>query len=330
MKSQNTTAEDDIRKRYRRFAEFEAKGVSPIYEQLAHAVCSENALIEFVSSLPKEKQQPNLFFAAARHLYGTPDDAKHFAALVAENAEAIRRVILARNTQTNEPGRCSTLLPVLGRLRQPLALIEVGASAGLCLLPDYYGYDYGKCRLAPAFQRFRNAPCFPCTANSAAPIPTAVPRIVWRRGLDLNPIDINDREQTSWLESLVWPEQTDRAARLRGAIEVAREATPLVSQGDLLTDLSALAALAPSDATLVIFHSAVLAYLSSREAIDSFVTTVRQLPAHWISNETPAVLPDVASRARMSPSPSKFLLAVDGEPVALTGPHGQSIEWFGD
>ena len=131
-----------------------------------------------------------------------------------------------------------------------------------------------------------------------------------------------------WLESLVWPEQTDRAVRLRSAIEIARQAPPLVIRGDLLTDLSVLAASAPPDATLVIFHSAVLAYLQSREAIESFVATMSQLPAVWISNEAPAVLPTVAVRAKVSLSPSKFLLAVDGEPVASTGPHGQSIEWF--
>ncbi len=47
-----------------------------------------------------------------------------------------------RSTQTSEPGRCATLLLLLARLPQPLALLEVGASAGLCLLPDRYGYDY--------------------------------------------------------------------------------------------------------------------------------------------------------------------------------------------
>jgi hypothetical protein len=96
------------------------------------------------------------------------------------------------------------------------------------------------------------------------PIPTSVLQIVWRRGLDLNPVDINDREQASWLESLVWPEQTGRAARLRAAIEIARPAPTLVLRGDLLTDLPTLAASAPPDATLVIFHSAVLGYLVAR------------------------------------------------------------------
>jgi hypothetical protein len=49
---------------------------------------------------------------------------------------------MKRRTQTNEPARCATLLPLLALLPQPLALLEIGASAGLCLLPDLYSYKY--------------------------------------------------------------------------------------------------------------------------------------------------------------------------------------------
>ena len=239
-------------------------------------------------------------------------------------------MILTRSTQTNEPGRCSTLLPVLARLPQPLALIEVGASAGLCLLPDYYGYDYGTLRLAPAANSGVEAPVFPCVANALTPLPGRLPAIVWRRGLDLRPIDLADDEEVSWLETLVWPGQEPRLARLRTAIGVARDVRPSVDRGNLLTDLRALAATAPADATLVIFHSAVLGYLSSRHDIDTFVSTVRELHAVWISNEAPTVLPDISAGIRYTVPRNRFLLAVDGKPVAFTGPHGQSIDWFAD
>ena len=47
-----------------------------------------------------------------------------------------------RSTKTNEPRRCAGLLPVLAGIAGPLALLEVGASAGLCLYPDRYSYSY--------------------------------------------------------------------------------------------------------------------------------------------------------------------------------------------
>ncbi len=99
---------------------------------------------DFLATLPDEKRQPNLLFAALRHVCGTPRDWPTFRALLREHASAVRATMLTRRTQTNEAGRCATLLPVLARLPQPLALLEVGASAGLCLLPDRYGYDYGR------------------------------------------------------------------------------------------------------------------------------------------------------------------------------------------
>jgi hypothetical protein len=79
----------------------------------------------------------------------------------------------------------------------------------------------------------------------------------------------------------------------------------------------------------VVFHSAVLAYLPT-EAQESFAETVRALPGHWIANEGPRVLPSVGRRLPRSASEDRaaFVLALDGQPVAFTGPHGQSLDWF--
>jgi len=319
---------EGIRQRYLAFAENEAKGVSPLYEEIARAVATSDDLLGFISTLPPAKQQPNLVFAAVRHLYGTPEDARHLADLVARHSEPIRQLILARGTQTNEPGRCAVLLPVLARLPQPLALLEVGASAGLCLLPDLYGYDYGRKQIPPRHAGPHPAPIFPCRVDERTPIPDKTPEIAWRAGLDLNPIDLSDPEAAAWLETLVWPGNPPRAERLRAAIAIAREHPPAVTRGDLLADLPALAAAAPVDATLVIFHSAVLAYVTPDDRT-RFAVLVKDLGATWISNEFPRVLPDVAAKLREPPREDRFLLAIDGEPVAVTGPHGQSFEWLG-
>jgi hypothetical protein len=320
----HTSSFAPVRRRYVEWANNEAHGVSPLYEALARGVAESDALLAFVASLPGPKQQPNLLFAAVRHLYGTPADARRLEDLVVRHPDAVRDVILARRTQTNEPGRCATLLPVLARLPQPLALLEVGASAGLCLLPDLYAYDYGRARLAPDAA---DAPVFPCAANDATPLPDRLPAVAWRAGLDLNPLDVRDPDAAAWLETLVWPGQEPRAERLRAAMEVARRHPPRVEPGDLLRDLPALAAQAPADATLVIFHTAVLSYVAP-PGRRRFADIVRGLDAVWISNESPGVFPSIAAKLGFEPPDNRALLAVDGEPVALTGFHGQSIDWL--
>lgn len=311
--------------RFVRFAESEAHARSPLYEALALGVAGDAFALELLAALPLAKQQPNLLFAALRHVCGTPRDWPEFRASLAGHADAVRAVMLVRTTQTNEPARCATLLPALARLPQPLALLEVGASAGLCLLPDRYGYDFGNHRLPPPTA---DAPVLPCRASLATPLPAALPRVVWRAGLDLAPIDLAEPAQRAWLETLVWPDQPERLQRLRAAFTVALSDKPRVLRGDLLRDLPALARQAPAHATLVVFHSAVLAYVTDQEERAAFARTVRDLGAVWISNEAPGVFPAIRDRVTERGPRSAFLLAVDGAPVAWTDPHGAWLDWI--
>jgi hypothetical protein len=307
---------DRLAARYRRFAEVEAHGRSPLYEALALAIADDPDVLAFLATLPEAKQQPNLIFGAMQFLCDTIPEWRVFRTALFMRAEAVRTVVETRTTQTNEPGRCAVLLPVLATLPQPLALIEVGASAGLCLLPDRYGYDYDGQVLGSA-----DGPVFPCHLEGLAP-PGSLPEVMWRAGLDLAPVDLAQRKQVLWLESLVWPDQQDRLARLKAAVAVAKADPPRVVQGDLSSDLAGLRAEAPADVTQVVFHTAVLAYVSDPAARAAFVGTVRESGAVWISNEAPDVLPEIAARAGTPPRAGCFLLAVDGVPVAWTDPHG--------
>jgi hypothetical protein len=236
--------------------------------------------------------------------------------------------MLARATQTNEPGRCATLLPVLARLPQPLALIEVGASAGLCLLPDRYAYAYDGREVRGA-DAAPGAPIFPCRTEGPVPVPETPPRVAWRAGLDLDPIDVADKDSTAWLETLVWPEATERTDRLRAALAVARADPPRIVRGDLRHGLETLAAEAPKDATLVVFHTAVLTYVYDPAERAAFAASVGQVCDHWVSNEPPAAFPEIAARAHAPRPPGNFLLALDGEPLAWTDPHGATTRWLG-
>lgn len=314
---------DAIAKRFRRFAEVEARGHSPLYETLADGVAADPDILAFLAELPAAKQQPNLLLGAVRFVCGIQTSPGNFRAALLERRDAVRAEMLRRRTQTNEPARCAVLLPVLARLPGPLALIEVGASAGLCLLPDRYGYAYdGQAPFGPE-------PRFPCRADAATPVPVAHPAVVWRAGLDLNPLDVRNDDDMAWLETLVWPDQPDRAARLRAAIGVARADPPRIVSGDLLTALPALAAEAPAGATLVVFHTAVLSYVADPDARARYADTVHRLGAVWISNEAPFVFPGIAERLAGPVRRGAMLLAIDGEPVAWTDPHGAWIDWIG-
>jgi len=315
--------------RYIRFAEAEARGRSALYENFARCIADDRELLGLLLELPKDKRQPNLLLAAVRHLFGTPGDWSRFRDLLANDWEAVQAIMLEHSTQTNEPARCAVLLPLLARLPPPLALLEVGASAGLCLLPDLYAYDYGKRVLCP--ERWdRRAPLFHCRVNEETPLPTRMPDIVWRAGLDLNPIDVSDAAQARWLEALVWPEQTVRLANMRAAIKIAAAIKPRVVRADLRHDLASLVYEAPTDATLVIFHTAVLAYVPAVTDRKDFARKVRTLCRYWISNEASQIFPDIAHRTTRCGAKGSFLLSVNGFPIAWTDPHGASSEWISD
>src|SRR4051794_15857901 len=163
---------------YRRFAEDEARGKSPLYEELARGVAADDEILDLLLDLPRLKRQPNLLFAAARHLLGTPNGWSRFRRGVMQRKDALRTLMLMRSTQTNEPGRCAALLPLLAGLPQPLALLEVGASAGLCLLPDFYGYDYGGRGVQPEAGKIKG-PVFPLPGHCAPPNPPTLPPVAW-------------------------------------------------------------------------------------------------------------------------------------------------------
>lgn len=340
---------------YAHFAAREARGVSPAYERLASAVARDVELLALLATVPAPRRQPNLLFAVVRLLGGPVDDPAGFHDYVVTHWRAVEAELRTRATQTNEAGRCAVLLPVLAALPQPLALLEVGASAGLCLYPDRYAYRYrpagpgdarpdaglGEQRTGPDVMDGAAAsggwagivrpagggghPVLECAATGLR-APVTVPRVVWRAGLDLNPLDVTDPRDVAWLDAFIWPEHTGRRARLAAAVAVAAADPPLLVRGDLVTDLPALAARAPRDATLVIFHTSVL-YQVDAAARKTFAETVRGLPARWVANEAADILP----YATLPDPPAGVLcnvLALDGEPLAWTRSHGQAITWF--
>lgn len=326
---------DDLVVQYREFAAQAAD--SPCFAAWATSVAADHDVLEWLAPLPRAKQQPNLVLAAARW-HGVRAPGPYTAlreALLGDDARGgrIRATILERSTQTNEVGRLATLLPALAQLQPDehspaLSLLEVGASAGLCLYPDRWAYrwstDDGDVTLG-------DGPELACRVTGPVVLPGRPLRVAHRAGVDLHPLDVADDAEMQWLDALVWPEHTDRREQLRVAIDLVRREPPSVVAGDLLVDLPRLVDEAAEHGPVVVFHSAVIAYLDEAERL-RFDEMIRDLVAagacHWVSNESARVLPSVTATGPVVPAADPtFVLGVDGRTVAWTHGHGRSMRW---
>ncbi|WP_067544474.1 DUF2332 domain-containing protein [Nocardia crassostreae] len=316
--------------RYRLFAEQQVRGYSPCYEQWALGIASDPALLTLIDELPVPKRQPNLVLAAARYTGAEAASCAEFKDFLTRDWPDIREIIMTHRTQTNEAGRAATLLPLLNLCvlePKPVALIEIGPSAGLCLYPDRYSYGYDDHPILDP-PSGRSPVLLSCTTSGAAPIPRSLPEIVHRTGVDLHPIDVHNPADMRWLECLVWPEQQDRLDRLRTAAAIVRQDPPHLVTGNLTDTIADLVHAAPRDAEKIVFSSAVQPYLTPAERL-SLQETINTLDCHWITSEGSAVL-DFGPTPLPAPPNSgvQFIQALDGTPRAYAAPHGQTLDWF--
>ena len=316
---------DDVIEEYLDFATY-AAGDSPCFEEWALGVAGDEEVLAWLGTLPAIKRQPNLVFAAARwHGAPAPGPYAGLREVLLEQEPAVRETVMARATQTNEVGRLATLVPLLALVEGPLALVEVGASAGLCLFPDRYDYAW------PALGELRGSggPLLTARATGPLPVPSAHPEVAWRGGVDLHPLAVTDPDAMAWLQNLVWPEQDERRERLRAAVEVARHEPPRLRTGDLFDHVEDLVDEASGHGTPVVLHSAVVAYLEEpdRERFhDLMAGLVAAGRCRWISNEGRRVLPRLTGD-REGPT-GRCLTALDGLPVAWSHGHGHAIHWL--
>lgn len=328
----------DVADQYAEFAEH-AKD-SPCFEEWARCVADDRELQTWIARLEPIKQQPNLVFAAARwHGVEAPGPYAGLRDALLDDDGSITATIAARSTQTNEVGRLATLAPVFARVAEesgrPLALLEAGASAGLCLYPDRYTYSY---RVGAEAQERRwtpgeAGPVLTCRAKGEFSVPATGFEVAWRGGLDLEPLDVHDEDAMAWLENLVWPEQDERRERLRAAIDIARAEGVRVRRGDILTDLPEMAAEAAEHGEVVVFHTAVIAYLEPADR-ERFEHLMRELvgrgACRWVSNEDKKVFPRIAADGPAIPEDHPtFVLGLDGRELAWTHGHGRSLTWHG-
>jgi hypothetical protein len=318
-------------------AAVELAATSELQVAWARGIAADAGLLAVIDELPLDHRQPSLLFAVAAWC-GAPAVAyPDWRSFVVAHWRSIGAAAASRRTQTNEVGRCIPLLLGLSRFDGPIALLELGASAGLCLAVDRYTYRFDD---GPALVPASGTGVPLLTASTAAgggaeaQSPSRMPEIVWRAGIDLAPLDVRDPDDVRWLEALLPPDRPARLARLRAALATVREDPPRVIVGDALSSLAALAAearVARPDATLVVASLGTAVYLPpvDRAALPDAVAA---LGAHLVAFESAAALPGILERLTTmhSAEPTPFVLSVDGEPVAHATAHGDRLSWLSE
>ena len=340
---------------FRRWSGIEAvANQSPLYAILGNTVADSPELLDLANEAREGQPPPNILFAAVHALlarcpehplaayYATlggtaaagPEAGAQFREFCLEHRDQLLAVIRTRLTQTNEVRRSALLLPALSciasRTGRPLALIEVGPSAGLNLLLDRYQYRYGDVRVGAA----RSPVLLGCEPRSPMP-DVCIPEVVSRAGIDLNPLDVTNDDDVAWLRALLWPEHTDRLALLNAAIEVARDEPPDLYGGDVFQLLPRLIAEAPEDASVCLIATFVLNQFS-QDARDKLRAMLLELSKARELHHVQIGFPGFFEPGKQLDGEEQVWVlrvregAGEYRAVAVANPHGRWMQWLSD
>jgi hypothetical protein len=322
-----------------------------VYQTLSEGVAGDARLLDLLMSTPGQQRRPSLLFAAANLLlsahpgsalaayYPThggrrPVDDQlvpAFAAFCDEHRDELGELLRGSSTQTNEIRRCVALRLGLDYVHQrwpgPLALVEVGASAGLNLLVDRYRYRVGGTEAPAAAVSPVLISCAVVGRQPGGTIIGPVPPISGRLGIDQLPVNLADPRARAWLEAFIWPEQADDLRTLRSAIELAvSEAAVTVVAGEATTDTARLLGELPGSEPVVVFTASLLSYLDA-PARTAFAGQLQEAagrrPLAWVFAEAPGLVATIDPRlaALAGPVAQRNSLCLVG--ASLRGPGGR-------
>lgn len=336
---------------FRAVADYSLADYAPRYEAMVRAAADNSDVIALVATAPPDAHMPNNLQAAARYLLLSGVDhplaaayesdfvgdiGSLFCDLVLSHPDEIVEILSTRYVQTNEVNRTSAIAPLLNLVAQradcAVALVDVGCSAGLNLLLDRYRIHVGDVSLGPADARLHLR-----AESRGRPAVREPADIVWRRGVDRNPIDVTDADETLWLESLVWPDHPERLARLRTAITVAQVDPPELVRADAIEGTRAALSDAPADLLMVIVTTWVANFfdMDLRREFEATIVEADR-PTAWLAMEMTGVVPDVDMPAEPEGEGEASVMTLvsggAGRPVrreflGFTHPHGAWVDF---
>jgi hypothetical protein len=255
---------------YRHFGEVDAAETSPLYQRVAVALSASEAAPGAIEAAPARKRHPRVILAALHDLAlagRAPALAAAYAAGDGEAAagaaidtllamtDSVVAIAARRRPRTNETGRGAVLYPAIAEAARrvgatAVGLIDVGCSAGFNLTVDRVGITYSN-------RQSLGDPASPvqlsCSIVGERPIPTrAMPEVVARVGVDLDPVDVTDADDARWLRACLGPDQPEQLARLDAALALAATVPRRLLQGDPVEVLPDALAGVPTDALAVV------------------------------------------------------------------------------
>ena len=350
------------RARYAAYADRIAS-VSPTYAAWARSL--DDHLIGIIDEVPATQRQPELLFAVARRLGADPSDPGALRALGREARPTLVAALASATVQANDPRRLGPVVPLFAALAasvsRPIGLVDVGASAGLCSIPDRVTLDY-RVAADPALDRAPSWTSHPVTtgrddhqgarsrtvrmataaadpsihlvadASGAVPAPATAPiRIAARVALDPNPIDLAAPHAFDRVVEAVPPEALDRTALMRAAARATLAVPPVRVAGRVPDDLDRALDLLPDDCEPVVLTTGTLVYVPGPDR-QRFVDRVAERGVRWIALERTGILTGVAATLPDdvdAAAPGAFAtLSVDGVAVAVSDAFGTTIRWF--
>jgi hypothetical protein len=336
--------------------------------ELFRAIGEEPDLLALAGDIPPDRLPPLLLSAAVRYLvtrtrpeplagyFPTPGsgqpplDAGFRPALTAfarERGAELAALCGEHRYQMNEVARSADVLAVLGLLdlQRPIALVDLGTGAGLGVHLDRYRYRFGERTLGDPGAALTIAPEM---RGTPAPLPSRMPTIAARLGIDAEPLDLGDERVHDWLTACIPPE-TGAVDRFAAASAVAREHPAPMARGDAVEDLRALCDGLPADALLVLVDTYVHVFLTEDRRAD-FRRRLTELgrDVEWISVDPLVPLgPDGTDSVQGLPVPARALEAcrsgvtgvigrlsvgrdgtTSGAVLGLAHPGGAWLEWL--
>jgi hypothetical protein len=258
-----------------------------------------------------------------------PDPASARPGAVAEALAdpAVGVSLATRFLQTNEPSRAvawrwPAALAGADGGRRPIALVDLGCSAGLNLVADALPADWRD--------------------EAGRPVPAASGvDAVLRLGLDRRPLDVGDSDARRWLEACLWAGEAERLERLHRAIDAflaARERPHpprlvAVQALDMPVRLAEARATLPPGTPLFAYQNVLREYLGPEERrryeaeLAAWLAAEPPGLAAWIELESaatsdPATPVAIVAHVAAPDGPRTFALARCGwHPAALRIDH---------